>query len=230
MPAAGSRASSTNPHTPRGSLVTAEVFVYDAPKLLATLERLMSEDGKLADYGDALLPRLVGEGKAWEYRLEGYWRDVGTVESYWQSHMDLLASEDDLSLDEEAWPILTYAAQRLPARVQVGAEISNSLVGPGCRVAGCVRRSVLSPGVVVEAGAVVEDSILLREARVEAGARVCRSVVDEEAVIGAGARVGGAGALTLVGAGHRVETAVVVAPGEQLPPAPDEVPGHDANS
>ena len=218
------------PAQPRGHLVSAEVFVYSAPKLLATLERLLAEDGKLEDYGHALLPRLVEEGRAWEHRLEGYWRDVGTVESYWQSHMDLLASENDLALDEEAWPILTYSAQRLPARVQVGAEISESLVGPGCRVAGCVRRSVLSPGVVVEAGAVVEDSILLRDARIEAGARVCRTVVDEEAVLGAGAHVGGAGALTLVGAGRRVESHGEVAAGEQLPPAEDEVPGHNAHS
>ena len=218
------------PEHARGHLVTAEVFVYNAPKLLSTLERLLAEDGKLEDYGHALLPCLVKEGKAWEYRLEGYWRDVGTVESYWQSHMDLLASENDLALDEEAWPILTYSAQRLPARVLEGAEITGSLVGPGCRVAGRVRRSVLSPGVVVEAGAVVEDSILLREARIEAGARVYRSVVDEKAVIGTEARVGGAGALTLVGAGHRVANAAVVAPGEQLPPAGDEVPGHNATS
>lgn len=218
------------PEQARGHLVTAEVFVYNTPHLLATLDRLLAEDGKLEDYGDALLPRLVKEGKAWEYRLEGYWRDVGTVESYWQSHMDLLASENDLALDEEAWPILTYAAQRLPARVQMGAEVSGSLIGPGCRVGGKVRRSVLSPGVVVAAGAVVEDSILLREARIEAGARVSRSVVDERAVIGAGARVGGAGAITLVGTGHRVGDSVVVAPGEHLSSADGEVPMHSANS
>ena len=92
-------------------------------------------------------------------------------------------------------------------------------------MAGCVRRSVLSPGVVVEAGALVEDSIILREVRIEAGARVSRAVVDEEAVVGAGARVGGAGALTLIGAGQHLRNDVVVAAGEQLPPAEDEVPG-----
>ncbi|MEJ7617572.1 MAG: glucose-1-phosphate adenylyltransferase family protein [Pyrinomonadaceae bacterium] len=158
------------PEKPESDIVTAEVFAYDARKLLATLDRLVAEkrerahagDEKevmLKDYGHELLPQLVAEGRAYEYRLEGYWRDLGTVESYWQGHMDLLVNRPDLDLDDPEWPILTYGSQRMPARIEDSASISQSLLSPGCHIRGTVIRSVLSPGVNVEEGATVRDSV-----------------------------------------------------------------------
>ena len=206
------------PEHPRSHRVTAEVFVYDARRLLATLDELAEESGgELEDFGDALLPRFVERGKAWEYRLESYWRDVGTPESYWQAHMDLLDRQPELALDDPAWPILTYGAQRLPARLLTGAQVDDCLLAPGCTVAGRVTQSVLAPGVVVEPGAEVHGSILLHGVRVEAGARICRTVVDEEAVVAAGATVGAeTGDLTLVGRGAQVAAGRKVAAGEHV--------------
>ncbi len=99
------------PKQPKSDLVTAEVFVYDFAKLMETLDDL-ADDGELKDYGEGLLPQLVKEGNAWEFRLNSYWRDVGIPESYWQASMDLLTQKAELNLDDPEWPILTRSAVR----------------------------------------------------------------------------------------------------------------------
>jgi glucose-1-phosphate adenylyltransferase len=186
------------PERPEGGTVTTEVFVYDAPALLETLERLADEQGadgeddgpRLEDFGDLLLPALVDAGRAHAYPLPGYWRDVGTVDSYWEGHMDLLSADVDLRLDDPAWPMLTAGTHRMPARIHASARIDASLVSPGCTLAGEVTRSVLGPGVVVEAGATVRDAVLLGNVTVRRGAHVSHAVIDDEVDVGEDARVG----------------------------------------
>ena len=206
------------PKQPQGDQITAEVFVYDASKLLGMLDEIAAGGGELKDYGDELLPRLVKAGKAYAFPLAGYWRDVGTVESYWQAHMDLLASKGELALDDPKWPILTYGAQRLPAHFLPRAKVENSLVAPGCSVNGTVLNSVLAPDVIIEEGAQVEDSILLHGATIKAGARVQRAIVDEKAEIGERAEIGGEGELTVVGSRAKVSAGQHTTPGKQIPP------------
>jgi glucose-1-phosphate adenylyltransferase len=173
------------PDDPQSDLAAAEVFVYDAEKVLAALEELAEEDDDsgLEDFGDQLLPHLVDQGGVYEHRLEGYWRDVGTVESYWQGHMDLLGSSPAFELDDPEWPILTWGAQRPPARIAEPAQIEDSLVSPGCFVAGRVVRSVLAPGAVVDEGAIVQDSVVFHDAKIRSGASVECAIVDERAEI-----------------------------------------------
>lgn len=198
------------PDAPESDIVTCEVFVFTAAALLDTLDALAAEaeakavkDGadsdngeegengvSLGDYGEGLLPRLVAAGRAFAYPLDGYWRDVGTVESYWRSHMELLALPSPLTLDHPRWPVLTYGAQRAPARVGASARIADSLIAPGCTVDGEVTRSVLAPGVVVERGASVHNAVVLHDAVIRAGAVVQFAIVDEGATVEAGASVG----------------------------------------
>ena len=180
------------PDSPESDLVTIEVFAYRPQALLSTLDELAGDDGGLKDFGDELLPRLVDGGGAWEYRHEAYWRDVGTPQAYWQAHMDLLAGPErtpGFSLDDPEWPVRTRSAHRPPAWVEGSASIDGSLISPACRVAGRVVGSVLSPGVVVEEGAVVERSVLLHGAVVRAGARVEQAIVDTDMEVAAGALV-----------------------------------------
>ncbi|MDQ4067940.1 MAG: glucose-1-phosphate adenylyltransferase [Actinomycetota bacterium] len=165
------------PDEPQGDVVTIEVFAYRPAPLFETLEELGGRDEPLADFGDALVPRLVEDGRAFEFRLPGYWRDVGTPESYWQAHLDLVDGKG-LDLDDRQWPIRTAAGHRPPARVDADGVVQDSLLSPACRIAGRVTRSVLSPGVLVEAGAVVEDAVVLHNAVIRAGAHVERAIVD----------------------------------------------------
>jgi glucose-1-phosphate adenylyltransferase len=194
------------PDEPESDLVTTEVFLFDAELLLETLDELAngdaSDESGLADLGDEVLPRLVGDGRAYEYRYDGYWRDVGTIESYWQAHMDLLEPEPPLDLDDPGWPILTWATLRPPARVAASARMEESLISPGSDVRGRVTRSVVGPGVVVAEDADVRDSVVLDCAVVGAGARVTRAIVDADTRVGEGARIGVAeGEIEVVGPG-----------------------------
>ncbi len=208
------------PDQPRTDVVATEVFIFDADRLLATLDELAEgdEEPRLGDLGDHLLPRLVGDEGALEHRLEGYWRDVGTVESYWESQLELLSEEPPLDLDDREWPILTWAIQRPPAWVAPEAKVESALVSPGCRVRGRVERSVLAPGAIVEAGAVVRDALLLGDARIGAGARIERAILDEAVVVGEEARIGGDGELALVGQAAKVDAGSVVEAGARVAP------------
>ncbi|HEY0792450.1 MAG TPA: glucose-1-phosphate adenylyltransferase family protein [Chthoniobacterales bacterium] len=204
------------PADPAGrELLAAEVFLFDAPSLVTTLEELATGEAPLQDYGHALLPRLVERGGVFAHPLEGYWRDVGTLESFWRAHRDLLSDPPVLRVDDPAWPILTAGQQRQPARVYASARVDNSLLSPGCEVRGRVERSVLGPGVRVAEGATVRDSIVFHEAHIEAGAEVRHAIVDEKARLGAGARVGAPPRLTVV------PRAECVAPGARVLPEED---------
>ena len=211
------------PDEPASDLVSNEVFAFSPEPVLDLLEQLADEVGEdgLGDLGEHLLPQLVEQGRAREHRFEGYWRDVGTVDAYWQSHLDLVADEPSFRLDDETWPIYTLGSDSAPARVAAGGQVEASLLAPGAHVAGTVERSVLSPGVVVEKGAVVRDAVLLHGVRVRAGAVVERTVADTAAVVDPSARVGGPDDVTLLGerarvrAGERVEAGARVAgPGQ----------------
>lgn len=166
------------PDDPPGDLVTTEVFVYDARVLLDTLAELAG-DSAAQDFGDGLLPALVDGGRAWTFDLDGYWRDVGTVSSYWQAHMDLLGADPVLRLDDPAWPVLTRPTLLPPARIDRSAALFDALVAAGTEVAGTVERSILGFGATVAEGATVRDAVLLPDARVAAGVTVERAVVDE---------------------------------------------------
>jgi glucose-1-phosphate adenylyltransferase len=207
------------PDDPASTTATNEVFVFSPGPTLDRLEQLgreVGEDG-LEDLGTHLLPAQTRDGKARAHRFDGYWRDVGTVESYWQAHRDFLAEEPPIDLDELSWPVHTRGGRHSAARVLAGAVVEQSLLSGGTRVAGTVRGSVLSPGVVVEAGATVVDSVLLPGVRVRAGATVTRAVLDDEVDVGERATVGGDGDITLVGLQARVDDGAEVPAGAVWP-------------
>jgi glucose-1-phosphate adenylyltransferase len=213
------------PESPVGNLVTNEVFVFRPQPLLDSLEELAAKAGDdgLEDLGHEVLPRLVADGGARQWRLPGYWRDVGTVESYWRAHQDLVSADPPFHLDDPSWPIRTRPTESAPARVSSGAVVSQSLLAPGSRVAGTVERSVVGRGAVIESGAVVRDSVVLPGATVSAGAVVEAAILDEEVHIGSGARVGSPGEdITLVGLRTRLPDGSTVAAGSHHPDVPDE--------
>jgi glucose-1-phosphate adenylyltransferase len=213
------------PDEPKGNLISNEVFVFRPAPMLEVLEELgqaAGEDG-LDDLGDELLPRLVEGGGARESRFEGYWRDVGTVDAYWASHMDLLGSAPTVDLDDPDWPVLTKAPlRRASARVLAEAAVRGSMLGPAAVVAGEVERSVIGRGAVVEAGAVVRDSVVLPGAVVRGGATVQRAVVDEDVEVCGGATIGEAeGDVALVGLRATVPDGTRVPAGGRFPEVED---------
>ncbi|QIK76912.1 glucose-1-phosphate adenylyltransferase family protein [Nocardioides piscis] len=219
------------PSRPSSGTVATEVFIYDTAVLLDTLRTLRGElagdqegdDSGLGDFAEHLLPRLIETGKAAAVPMTGYWRDVGQPGLYLQSHRDLLAGRVDV-FDHVERPVIAHWPDRSAARVRASASLHDSLISPGCDIAGEVVGSVLGPGVVVEKGAVVRDSVVMDDCVVRAGAVVHTSVLDERCEVLPGARVGAAPTariardddLVLVGRDSRVAGAL--AAGARLEP------------
>jgi glucose-1-phosphate adenylyltransferase len=166
----------------------------------------------------------VDGGGARESRFEGYWRDVGTVDAYWSSHMDLLADPPPVDLDDPEWPVLTKApSRRAGTRVLKGATVQDSLLGPAAEVAGEVERSVIGRGAVIEAGAVVRESVVLPGAIVRSGATVVRAVLDEGVEVCGDATVGeDGGEVALVGLKAVLEAGTSVPAGGRHPEIDDD--------
>jgi glucose-1-phosphate adenylyltransferase len=211
------------PDEPATTTATNEVFVFSPGPTLDRLEHLADECGEegLEDLGNGLLPAQTEDGLARAHRFDGYWRDVGTIPAYWSAHREFLSPEPPIDLDEPSWPVRTRGGRHSAARVLGGAVVEDSLVSGGTRVAGEVRGSVLSPGVVVEKGATVVDSILLPGVRVRSGATVTRAVLDDGVEVGSGATVGGEGdgleGIALVGRRAAVPDGGEVPVGGRLP-------------
>ena len=173
------------PSKPRSNLVSMGVYVFSWPAMrdLLSTERV--------DFGRHVLPSMVEERKrVFAYEFGGYWQDVGTVESYWQTSLDLLRDDPGIELNDLGWLVYTRSEERPPARIGPGAVVKRSMISHGCVIDGTVEHSVLSPGVRVAAGAVVRDSIVMFDAVVERDAQLDRAIVDKEAWIGPDARIG----------------------------------------
>lgn len=181
------------PAQPPSNLANMGVYLFSTP----VLDKLLWEDHEnhlsTHDFGKDILPRMISLGyKVQAYPFKGYWVDVGTVDSYWQAHMDLLAETPSIDLNDRSWIIHTRTEERPPVRISRGAEIIDSMITDGCVIASgaTVEKSVLAPGVRVESGAVIRESVLLTDVVVEAGAQIYRSIIDKKARIGSQARVG----------------------------------------
>ena len=177
------------PEKARSNLASMGIYVFDTDYLLSALR-----SSKEVDFGHHILPQTMRDGELYAYRFNGFWRDVGTVQSYWEANMELLSQASPI--DPESWSICTnieeegMVSDRPPVRILPGAEIRNSVLSAGCVIGGRVESSVLSPGVVVEEGSVVSNSVIMHDTRIGSGAYVDRVVSDKKVVVGDGARVG----------------------------------------
>ncbi|NTV63090.1 MAG: glucose-1-phosphate adenylyltransferase [Oscillochloris sp.] len=167
------------------SLASMGIYVFRKQYLLDLLA-----SGAEADFGRHLLPRIVGQARAYAYNFQGYWADVGTVQAFYEANMALLAETPALDLYDSEWVIHTTSADRPGVQLGGSARVENSLLSDGCQVHGNVVRSVLSPGVYVSPGATVRDSVIFGDAWIGPDAVVDRCIVDEDVYIGAGALVG----------------------------------------
>lgn len=182
------------PKEPPSDLANMGVYLFDARVLNQALWEDHIRNDSSHDFGKDILPRLVAEGKrVFAFPFEDYWVDVGTVESYWQSHMDLLAYPPPIDLNDRSWIVHTRTEERPPVRIAEGAVVIDSMISDGCVLApgARVERSVLSPGVSVGPGAVVRESVVLTDAFLDSRTLVERSIVDKRVVLGEGARIGG---------------------------------------
>ena len=173
------------PRQPTSDLASLGIYVFSKRALLQWLS-----DDRI-DFGAHVIPAMIdGGARVFGYRFDGYWQDVGTIESYWRANMELLDDHPQLDLYDRNWVVHTRSEERAPARIGPTANVHRSLISHGCQIAGTVERSVLSPGVRVDPGAIVRDSVIMFDTVIRAGAVVDRSIIDKEVSVGPNAVVG----------------------------------------
>jgi glucose-1-phosphate adenylyltransferase len=173
------------PKLPKSDLASMGVYVFSKKALRRWL------DEERTDFGSHVIPAMIdGGARVFGYHFDGYWQDVGTIQSYWEANMALLADNPELDLYDKEWLIHTRSEERAPAKIGATAQVHRSLISHGCIIDGTVVNSVLSPGVRVAVGAVVRDSIVMFDSVIRSGAVIDRAILDKEVVVGQGAMVG----------------------------------------
>ncbi|MFI8351834.1 glucose-1-phosphate adenylyltransferase [Streptomyces cyaneofuscatus] len=177
-------------------------YLFSTKVLVDALHQDAEDENSVHDMGGSILPMLTERGVAHVYdfddnqvpgetqRERGYWRDVGSLDSYYEAHMDLISEQPLFSLYNDRWPMYTHAGHQAPARFVSGGIAGESIVSPGCVIRGQVTGSVLSPGVIVEQGAVVQGSVLHHGVRVGRGAVVRNAILDKNVDVPPRATIG----------------------------------------
>jgi glucose-1-phosphate adenylyltransferase len=184
------------PDEPGMALGSMGIYVFERETLLSYLIRDAEDRDSRHDFGHDVLPRMIDrlDARAWPFTDErttapAYWRDVGTLDAYWQANMDLLARTPGIDLHDPAWPIRTHNPQSPPSQLLAGSRVESSIVASGCVVGGVVSRSVVFTGAHVAPGARIEDSLVLPGARIGRDCVVRHAIIDSDFVLEDGAVV-----------------------------------------
>lgn len=181
------------PTEPKSNLASMGIYIFNWKLLRQLLQNDIVDSNSNHDFGKDIIPTMLQEGRnLFAYKFQGYWKDVGTIDSLWEANMDLLAADNELDLSDSTWKIYTEDVASLPQYVGADAEISNAFITQGCVIEGEVKNSVLFTGVKVGAGAKVYDSVLMPGAIVEENAHVTRALVADGVRIGRNCSIGNA--------------------------------------
>jgi glucose-1-phosphate adenylyltransferase len=163
--------------SPQSNLVSMGVYIFNTGVLRQWLDIRTGHD-----FGRNVFPKMVTKGKIFAYTFDGYWRDIGTVDSYWQSNMEVLAMSQSFLFDID-WPIYTRETEVPPTKVGDNATVTNCLLAGGCKIEGHIEHSIISAGVQVAEGAVVKDSIVMDNTHIGRNSVIDRSILDKEITI-----------------------------------------------
>jgi len=169
---------------PQSNLVSMGVYLFNINILREWLDIRAGHD-----FGRNVFPKMVNKGRMFAYAFDGYWRDIGTVESLWQSNMEVLAMSQSFLSDID-WPLYTKEAENPPTKVGDNATVTNCLLSGGCKIEGHMEHSVISPGVRVAEGAIVKDSIIMDNTHIGRNSIIDRSILDKEITIESDCHVG----------------------------------------
>ena len=178
------------PANPKSNLASMGIYIFTWEKLREAL----IEDNKIhsdSDFGMHIIPMLLNNGSTlYAYRFKDYWKDVGTIESYWAANMELIKILPEFNLYEDFWKIYTNNDYQPPQYTAASAKVNTSLISEGCQIYGTVESSVISKNVIIEEGAVIKDSIIMENCVIGTGTVIDRCIIDQDTVIGAGVTMG----------------------------------------
>lgn len=180
------------PKNPKSNLASMGIYIFNWDILKQYLIEDEADPESENDFGNNIIPNLLrDERKMYAYHFNGYWKDVGTIPSLWEANMEVLDPEHSgINLFDEDWKIYSRNSGMPGHKICAGANVENSMITDGCKIAGSVKHSILFAGVKVEAGAVVEDAVVMGRTTIKAGASVKHCIVAENVVIGENAVVG----------------------------------------
>lgn len=179
------------PKAPDSNLASMGIYIFNTDLLLSTLREDAADQGSEHDFGNNIIPKLLGDGKRlFAFEFNGFWRDVGTIASYHETSMDLLGENPEFDLFQKEFEFMSNPSTRPPHFIGPNGSVEDSFVANGCRIYGTVKHSIISIDAYVGERATVEDSVLLPGAVVKDGARVVRAILGENAVCEEGVSLG----------------------------------------
>jgi glucose-1-phosphate adenylyltransferase len=179
------------PKKPKSTLASMGVYIFTWKVLREYLIRDSENPQSDYDFGKNIIPMMLNEDRSmWAYKFQGYWRDVGTVQAFWESNMDLISRVPEFNLFDPNWRIYTPNPVAPAHYIGPNGSVKKSIIAEGCMVYGKVKNSVVFPGVIIEEGAVIEDSIIMSKARIGASTHINKCIVGENANVGIGVKAG----------------------------------------
>ncbi len=176
----------------KGTLASMGVYIFKTETLIARLQEDSPETPRI-DFGGDVIPSMIPRDKVMAFLFDGYWVDVGTVQSYWETNLELTNPMPPLNLYDSDWVIHTRSQERPPVKIDPQGRVKQSLLSNGCVIRGSVEHSILSPGVYVSPGAIIRDSIILNDTWIGPGAIIEKTIIDTDVVVGGGALIGAEG-------------------------------------
>ena len=171
------------PKEPKSDLASMGIYVFNKDLLIKLLESY--DDIKDLDFGKHIIPDLIGKKRVFAYKFYDYWKDVGTYDSYLKSNLELIETVDKIELDmyDPNWKIFTRSEDMPAVKIGSKAQISQALLSNGSIIAGNVKRSVISPGVVIDPNASVENSVILNNVKIKSGCVIKNAIIDKNVII-----------------------------------------------
>lgn len=209
------------PKKPDSTLASMGIYIFGKDKLQKYLIEDNANPDSANDFGKNIIPTMLAAGeKMFAYKFDGYWKDVGTIQSLWEANMDLLGEHPAFTLYNEDWRIFSRHFAAAPQYIGSNADIKNSIITEGCEIYGNVENSVIFTGAKIMEGATVRDSVIMSRTVVESGAKVEYSILDENVKVGSGASVGvskeRSKGITVIGADVVLEDGKVIGDGEMI--------------
>jgi len=206
------------PQNPKSNKASMGVYIFTWEKLRHYLTEDEADKNSSNDFGKNIIPNMLRDKQVLvAYDFNGYWKDVGTIESLWEANMDLIDNPMPMNMHDKKWRIYSKNPGMPPHYISEGAVVTDTLITEGCEVYGKVNHSVLFAGVVVEEGADIEYSVVMPGSIIKRGAIVRRSIVAENATVGAGSIIGeDSGNIAVIGQGVTLPAGVSVPSGTQV--------------
>ncbi|MEG0664665.1 MAG: sugar phosphate nucleotidyltransferase, partial [Clostridia bacterium] len=216
------------PENPKSTNASMGIYIFSWKKLKKYLQEDENDKQSENDFGKNIIPKMLNDGqKLFAYNFEGYWKDVGTIDSLWEANMDLLNVKVPLNLSDKDWRIYARNTSYPPHFVGSNAKIKESIITEGCDIDGQLWYSVLFSGVVVQEDAMINSSVIMEKATIKKGAKVSYAIIANDAIIEEGAIVGAAPedyenrddwGIAVVGRGAVVKKGQIVLPKEMIEP------------